>query len=378
MNARRIDQFLCVGVMVTLALIVSSDQGEAGPINRLAYLWAVGLGLLMLVRRRHPMLVLLVTVVGFFAYYAAGFPAIGVAVPIAAALYSAAEMGHPTAAAITGLGTLSVATGYRLAAGQSVALVLGYELATHLLLIAAVIGLGHSVRSARRLRRRTDQVNRLLHRQRAMDADARHREDQLSLARDLHDSIGHALTVAALHTEIARESVGRARHDESLAVIRASVSDALSHLRRTVGLLRGGVGAAAGPGIRDLPALAQTARSAGYEVHLDVGVADLPGDVETAVFRLVQEGITNTLKHSNGRRVDVSIRRPSPDALTVTVLDNGIGADDGIGAAGTGPSLGHGLGGMRERIADLGGELDVTSGVDGWRVRATIPLEAVS
>lgn len=370
MSARRLDVLLCLGVALALTVTISSDQGGGGPVNPLAYLWAAGLGLLMLVRRRHPLLVLGLTAVGFFTYYAVGFPAIGVAVPIAAALYSAAETGHARAAVVTGLGTLALSTSYRLAAQQSPALVVGYELLSHLLLIAAVIALGHSVRTSRQLRRRTDQVTRLLNRQRAMDDDARDHDDRLSLARDLHDSIGHALTLAALHTEIAREGRGgEAQRRESLGIARSGISDALAHLRRTVRVLRGGAGEAAAPGVLDLPGLAQAATAAGYEVHVEVEDLQLPSDVDAAVFRLVQEGITNALKHSNGRRVEVSVGREAPDRLAVHVLDDGRGA--------TVPTLtpGHGLSGMRERVTDLGGQLDVRAREDGWLVHASIPLE---
>lgn len=373
MSARRIDLLLCAGVMVVLAVIVSSDQGHAGPVNPLAYLWAIGLGLLMLVRRRHPRLVLLLTAVGFFSYYAAGFPPMGVAVPIAAALYSAAEMGHTRAAVVTGVGTLALATTYRIAERQSLAFVLGYELSTHVLLIAAVIALGHSVRTTRQLRRRTDQVTRLLSRQRTMDADARSRDDRLSLARDLHDSIGHALTLAALHTEIARESgTGPTQRDESMTMVRTAISDALTHLRRTVRVLRDGAGEAATPGVQDLPSLARAARAAGYEVRVEADDLTLPPDVDAAVFRLVQEGITNALKHSNGNRLEVHVRQPVPGRVEVNVRDDGVDASV--------PELtpGHGLSGMQERVADLGGHLRLEARADGWLVHATIPVEGTA
>lgn len=371
-SARKVDLLLCAGVALTLTVMVSSDQGEGGTVNPLAYLWAVGLALLMLIRRRHPVLVLVLTAAGFFSYYAAGFPAIGVAVPLAAALYSAAEMGRYRAALVTGLAALALATGYRLAAGQSVALVLGYELVTQLLMIVAVVVLGHNVRITRQLRRRTMQVTGLLDRERALSQDVQNREDRLALARDLHDSIGHALTLAAMHIEIAREGAGGDQRAESLVMVRAAVSDALAHLRRTVRVLRGGASQADGPGLRDLDGLARAASEAGYRVQLEVDGLDLPPELDTAAFRIVQEGVTNALRHSSGRQLHVTVQQEPGPTLAVRVHDDGTGV--------TVPALspGQGLAGMRERVEALGGVLTVRSDEDGWSVQATIPMEVTS
>ena len=372
-SARRVDQLLCVAVTVVLAVIVSSDQGQAGHVNPLAYLWAVGLGLLMLVRRSHPVLVLLLTLLGFFSYYAAGFPAVGVAVPIAAALFSAAEAGHTRAALLTGLVTLSGATAYRVADQQNLAYVLGYELASHVALIAAVIALGHSLRTARQLRRRRDQVTRLLNRQRLMDADARMKEDRLSLARDLHDSIGHSLTLAALHAGLAHDKhAGQAQRQESLTLVRTAVSDALSHLRRTVKVLREGGGPETTPGLQDLLRLTQAPMSAGYDVHMETEPVVLCPEVDAAAFRLVQEAITNVLRHSNGRNIVVRLIEAPRGTLEVSV------SDDGRTEHVPELSPGHGLSGMRERVCDLGGELQVQADLGGWVVRAQIPIEAAT
>lgn len=372
-NARRVDLLLCVAVTVVLAVIVSSDQGDAGPVNPLAYLWALGLGLLMLVRRSHPLLMLVLTVVGFFSYYVAGFPSIGVAVPVAAALFSAAETGHTRAALAAGLVTLSGSTAYRVVVQQNLAYVLGYELASHLTLMAAVVALGHSLRTARQLRRRRDQVTRLLNRQRLMDADARRREDRLSLARDLHDSIGHSLTLAALHAGLAEDQqASPAQRQESLSLVRTAVSEALSHLRRTVSVLRDGSGSQATPGLQDLPRLTRAPTSAGYDVQIKAEPVTLSPEVDAAAFRLVQEAITNVLRHSNGRTIQVRIAEAPPGTLEVSV------ADDGRNDVAPDLDEGHGLSGMRERVFDLGGDLWVEADHRGWAVRARIPLEVAS
>ena len=377
MHARRADLLLGLTVAVALAVVVSSDQGRGGHVDPVAYLWAAGLGCLMLIRRSHPRLVLALTALGFLSYHAAGFPAIGVALPIAAALYSAAEMGHLRAAVLTAAFALGVSTTYRMLAGQDAAFVLGYEMVYHFALIAAVVLLGHSVRTARRLRWRTDQVTRLLERQRAMDDDARTQQERFHLARELHDSIGHSLSVAALYTDIAREAgPDDARRAEALDLARTSIVDSLTHLRRTVNLLRArGQGRDdAGPRVEDLPRLLDGPAAAGFQVEVDIdqSVEDnrTPPEVEAAAFRVVQEAVTNTLRHSNGTRIRVQVAAPD-GRLVVRVADNGHPgrADDG--------SRGHGLRGMRERVADLGGTLDAGPTDDGWLVRAELPAGGV-
>lgn len=372
MHTRRADVLLCVAVVVALTVVVSSDQGRGGPVNPLAYLWALGLGALMLIRRPYPRLVLVLTALGFFSYHAVGFPALGVAVPIAAALYSATEMGYLRAACATGAVTLGGATLYRLLAGQDLALILGFELVSHGALIAAVIALGHSVRTSRRLRWRTEQVTRLLERQSAMDADARTREDRLNLARELHDSIGHALSVASLYTDVAREAeTDPDRRREALELARRGISDSLTHLRRTVAVLRGSGRASEGsdPGLRDLEDLLRGPRAAGYRVDLELAGVSAPPEVEAAAFRVVQEAVTNSLRHSNGTALRVSVRTEPPGDLVICV------ADDGRASAAPGAE-GHGLRGMRERVTDLGGHLDAGPTPNGWTVRAAIPLGA--
>ncbi len=367
MSPRQTDVLLCVGVTFVLAVVVTSQEGHAGHVNPLAYLWAVGLGLLMLIRRSHPVLVLVLTTLGFFSYYMAGFPAIGVAVPIAAALYSAAEMGHLRAAIVTGSLTLGLSTAYRVAVGQSVSLVVGYELVTHAALIAAAIALGHSVRVGRRLRRRTEQVSRLLARQGEQDQLAELREERMRLARELHDSIGHSLSVASLYSDVAREAPSGEQRDDALDLVRSSITDASASLRRTVAVLRGSGSFDSDAGLEQVDRLGVAPTAAGYDVDVQVSPVDVAPEVGAAAFRLVQEAITNTLRHSDGRRITVRIGPGAAGELRVRV------ADDGTTAVPPQIRAGHGLSGMRERVTDLGGTLEVDAGPGGWVVEAAIP-----
>lgn len=371
MTPRRTDVLLCVGVAVVLAVVATSHEGRGGDVNPLAYLWAVGLGLLMLIRRSHPVLVLVLTTLGFFSYYAAGFPAIGVAVPIAAALYSAAEMGHLRAAVVTGALTLGLSTVYRVAVGQNVSLVVGYEFVTHAALIAAAIALGSSVRAGRRLRRRTEQVSRLLTRQGELDRVVEVREERMRLARELHDSMGHSLSVASLYSDVAREAHDGRERDDAQELVRSSITEASSHLRRTVAVLRGSGQFDSDAGLDQVERLRVAPTAAGYAVDVQVDPVEVAPEVGAAAFRLVQEAITNTLRHSNGRSISVRVGLREPGLLGVRVVDDG--------TAVVPPQIrpGHGLSGMRERVADLGGTLEVDADACGWVVEASIPTMPV-
>ncbi|MFC0532407.1 sensor histidine kinase [Phytohabitans kaempferiae] len=368
-SARSVDIALFVGVTVVLSVVVSADQAGSRSPDVLAYLWAVGLGALMLIRRSMPRLVLALTALGFFTYYIAGFPAVGVAVPISAALFSAAEAGYLRASVVTAAVVLAASTAFRLASGQSPSFVLGYELSSHAALIAAVIALGYSVRARRTLQQRTEQVVRLVTRQTAMDTAAHAREGQLLLARELHDSMGHSLSVASLFADVAREADGT-RRAEAIDRVKSSVSDAMAQLRSTVALLRSTDGEPlANPTLHDLHRLLEGPASAGYEVTSRIEEVVASPDVEACVYRTVQEAVTNTMRHSNATHITVTVGAED-DVVEATVHDNG-----------TGNRLsrftpGHGVRGMRERAEKLGGALTVHTGPDGWRVRATLPAKA--
>lgn len=371
MTTRRNDLLLAVLVAAVLAAVVTAAGAMGDGVRPLAYLWAVGFGLVMLLRRTHPVLVLALTTVGFFSYYASGFPAIGVGVPMAAALYSAAEAGAVRAAVVTAVVVLGLSTAYRLSVGQGVAFVLGYELVYHASLMAAAIALGHVVRVGRALRRRTEQVTGLLVRQGELDAAARLREERLALARELHDSLGHSLSVAGLYAQVAQEAGDdRAAGARALALVRDSVRDGLTQLRGTVSVLRDPRPTEDdAPGLAEIGDLMTAPRAAGYDATAHVDDLDVPPAVGSAAFRVVQEAVTNAIRHSNGQRIAVTVRGEPGGPLGVTVWD------DGRPPGRPESPTGHGLEGMRERLRALGGTLTVDADHSGWTVRATIPTE---
>ncbi len=196
-------------------------------------------------------------------------------------------------------------------------------------------------------------------------------EERLRIARELHDVVAHNVSVIAIQAGAARVSGSSA--EEALRSIEATARDTLSELNHLLGVLRKQSDAplAPQPGLSQLDGLLKPARDAGLEATVKVvgERRDLPAALDLSAYRIVQEAITNVLKHANASRVEV-ILAFQPDALALTISDNGSGATAAVGA-----STGHGLIGMRERIELFGGELGTgSSSLGGFTVRARLPI----
>lgn len=369
------DVLLGVGVTLTVSLFIAADISQNEP-DAWAYLWAAGLGALMLVRRRYPVLVVIMSAVGLISYYVAGYPPIGVAVPLAAAVFSAAEFGRMGAAVIASIVVLTISVVYRLAIGQDPAYVV-YELPGHALLLAGAIALGDSVRSRRELRRQGARIAELTAERFARQAEQRVMAERLAIARELHDSVGHALTVVALHAQVVEEALGTDESEvrRSLEAITDTTAATFGDLRRTVSSLRREGGPVRSPHrISDLDSATLPARQAGLEVTTHVHLRSTPSPtVEAAVYRMVQESITNVVRHAEATRVDIDVREGDDGMVTVAIVNDGVtsprtppvDSDDG----------GNGIAGMRERAQLLGGSFSAGPEGSGFAVRASIPLE---
>lgn len=203
-------------------------------------------------------------------------------------------------------------------------------------------------------------------------------EERSRIARDLHDIVSHNLSVVVVQAAGARAQAARSGVDTetTLEKIEASGRNALTEMRRLLGVLRAddepnGSSAqmAPAPGIGDLDALAHSVRQAGVGVSLTVDTADVAPVLDISAYRIVQEALTNVLKHAGpGAHADVTIREVDHQ-LDITVIDDGRGPS-------TNPGLGHGLRGMRERVSLLGGELIAGGRPDGgFAVAARLPVE---
>lgn len=204
--------------------------------------------------------------------------------------------------------------------------------------------------------------------------------ERLRIARELHDMVAHAIGVVALQAGAARLVV-RSRPDDAgnaLGVIEDASRETLAGLRRMLGALHDD--SAPPTGLDGIGRLVARAREAGVRIDVDVrGVRRrLPAEVDVSAFRIVQESVTNVMKHSGARqcRVCVDFRA---DGVGVEVVDSGTragGCGPGAGVGpGPGPGTGYGLAGMRERIELLRGEFSAGPRPEGgFRVAARIPM----
>jgi signal transduction histidine kinase len=215
--------------------------------------------------------------------------------------------------------------------------------------------------------------------EREREAAAVHRfdEERLRLAHELHDTIAH--TLVGINTQAAAAvHLQRRRPDESfdaLNNIARSSADALAELRSTLKILHPAAGEAPlrpAQGLADLPELIDGVRAAGVDIDLELDAVprDLSAATAHGAYRIIQESLTNILRHSDAKHGTVRVAL-GDDHLTVEVLD------DGDAAPRDSRAPGQGLRGMTERAAALGGRCEAGVAPDGgWRVRASLPVRA--
>jgi signal transduction histidine kinase len=343
---------------------------------------ALGYGLVVLhtlplvARRRFPGAVLAVCVASGLAFAALFMPPVFLGPAVLVAVYSVAAYGRRWVS-LAGL----VVAELGLAAVQLTPV--RFERSTFLLFmgflaVAWVLGrfVGDRQLYAARLEERTAELER------ARQELARRAvvEERLRLARELHDVVAHAMSVIAVQSGVGAhvantqpEEVGKA-----LAAIEATSRTALDELRRLLGVLRQDSEPQASltpvPGLADLDRLLAEVGKAGLAVRLRVegSPLQLPAGVELSAYRIVQEALTNVVKHAGSAHAQVTIGYRDQE-VTVEILDGGRGAATPAtdGRVGTG----HGLIGMRERVAAFGGDLQVGPRPGGgFRVAARLPL----
>jgi len=368
-----------VALVLFLALVAGYGQVPVAgqrPVDAGAWLLGVLLAAPYAVHRRMPWVALAVTLgalVAFSMLRYAPYPGL----PVFALLFGITLHGtrrHSVVALVATTLAFLVAL-----ATQPAGVVLVGDWTATLLATAVAWLAGDNLRQRRLRWAALEERTRMLEREREDRDRAAVAAERLRIARELHDVVAHAMSVIAVQAGVGRHvietDVDAAR--EALGVIETTSRGSLVEMRRMLGVLRQGDEAAAMrpvPGLADIPDLVADTRRAGLGVTLDSPgtVGDLPSGVDLAVYRVVQESLTNVLKHG-GPVAHVRVARQE-DRVEVEVTDDGR-PDRQAGRGSAGSEGGHGLLGMRERVALFGGSFDAAPRPGGgFRVHASLPV----
>jgi len=228
---------------------------------------------------------------------------------------------------------------------------------------------------AEREREAADMRATLAEREREAAARIAVAEERARIARELHDIVAHAMSVMVLQVGAVRHKLPQALDEDKDALGRVEQAGrtALAEMRRLLGAMRSdadGVELGPQPGLDELDSLVEDVTRAGLPVrlHVDGERVPLPRAIDLSAYRIVQEGLTNTLKHAHASHADVTVRY-RPDELELEV------ADDGNGPV-TSNGLGHGLVGIRERVNIYGGEMSAGAApAGGFVLNARLPVD---
>lgn len=365
---------MLVGGIGLLEIGVPFDSVQGPPAGLAGSVVVVVCAGLLALRREWPLALIGIPVIwlGYGIALGGDIPVLffGQLVPFAVTLYSAARHA-PLREALAVCGAVVVAV---VITDLTVPELGGpSELVFHWAVFALAVAVGWGLRASER--RVVDAAVRAQEaeaasRQEALQAVA---EERARMARELHDILGHSVSVMVVQAGAAAQVVDDdpAFVRRALEAIRATGTQALDDVRRVVELMRADDGSALAPqpGLSDLVALVEQARADGLQVAFTPveTPSSLGAAQQLALYRVVQEALTNVRRHARADRVTVRVS-DSGDATTVSVVDDGR-AEPGAS------STGHGLIGMQERVAAFGGALEAgpDAGGRGWRVTATLP-----
>lgn len=361
-----------VAFVVGVTAQIEPSDGERG-LDGLAYACMVAAGGALAGRRRWPLAVVAVVTGALAVYAGRGYLGGPVFVTLFMALYSLAA-GRDRRLAF---GAAAATAGVLVVVGELVGTGPGL---VHLVFVgwaAAAVFLGSAVRSRRDHLVAVEERARQLEQSREEEARRRVAEERLRIAQDLHDSVAHSMATINVQAGVAAHVIDRHpdRARDALVVIRQASGDVLDELFALLGLLRldgeTEPARAPTPGAGQLDTLVESTRRSGLEVDLRVerDLGDVPQPVGVALYRIVQESLTNVVRHARtGATATVTVTGDADGGLRVEVVDDGTPTD------GEGPGAGVGIVGMRERAEATGGALDARPLPDGgFAVRAVWP-----
>ncbi|MGW6916996.1 sensor histidine kinase [Kitasatospora sp. NPDC054939] len=378
----------CLLAAVTAVAVLAGTARAGGRLDAAGALpLALWLGLLLLTRRRWPIAVLLLSVQVVLVFRTSELTDTGWVWPLSAAyatLAAADRPGRPGLpwAAGVGLAELAFAATWETSSGGASLREAVGSLGVEALWLAVLLAAATAYRN--RLRWRAELDERLVQAERERDQEAGRRiaEARLDIARELHDVIGHTLTVVGLHLRVAAEALDDSPEEARSALTTAQQvrTEAVRDLRAFVDVLRAPGHERQEPAappepaakVPEVAALVDRMRTSELDLRLETAgdLAAVPAPASLAVHRIVQEALTNTVRHAVGAtRADIAVRC-ADGRVEVTVTD------DGRTPAPAREPAGHGVRGMGERVRALGGDFSAgpRGGHDGWVVRAVIPV----
>ncbi|MFE4801770.1 sensor histidine kinase [Streptomyces sp. NPDC056708] len=362
------DWAIAVGVAATLLVTGLSERYSGTGLALLGCTLLAAGGLALVWRRRTPVPVLAATGLCAVGYQAAGFDVPAVAFLFA--VYAAVREGHRSVTVVASVAVLATLPLAALASGLHDTGE-AFAQARSALEIAWLIAAGAAGEALRQAERRADEAERT----REETARRRADEERLHIARELHDSLTHQISVIKVQSEVAVH-LARKRGEQvpdALLAIREAGREATRELRATLEALRDDE-TTPPHGLDHVPELVERFRMTGLDARLTIEGQrhDVPAAVGRTVYRIVQESLTNIARHADAATASVRIDC-RPDVLAIRIDDDGKTAPD------TAPTPGIGLLGMRERVTALGGRLRAEPrGEGGFTVQAELPVEQTS
>ncbi|MEV7191189.1 histidine kinase [Streptomyces sp. NPDC093510] len=381
---RGTDVLFAVAMAASSVVVVLVVHDNGGPPGLPGWLLLAAAHLTIVWRRRAPMRVMCVLMALLVPYHSLDANHTAPMAVSMTALFTVASRCRPRHTVLVGAGVMGIILGLKFHEGMAE----GAESLRISGWIVAFLLLGVYVRIHRQYV--TSVLERAERAERTREEEARRRvaEERLRVARDLHDLLAHSITLVGVQTSVAAhvlaadpDRLDRAAVAKALDDVAETCRTARGELRATLQVLRSGTedetGEARGPlpGLDGLPDLADAARTSGARVELAVAECEAPAAVGAAAYRIVQEALTNVVRHAGpGITVRVSVRAQDA-ALCVRVADDGTGGR----AQEDGHAPGFGLVGMAERARTVGGTLDAGPRPEGgYMVSAVLPLAPVS
>jgi signal transduction histidine kinase len=373
------DVAMTLVVLLAVELNVATGNGRgAAPLNTLAYVLGGIMVIPVLLRNRFPRFELIACSLLLLLYYWLDRRDISPAPLLCVPLYDAAAAGFLVAAIVIPSAFMAIGLVVVDISAHQGTIALIESFLPSIVVLALAIMLGEVVRSRRALAAETAERLRVAHEEREAEAARRVAEERLRIARDLHDTVAHSMATITVQAGSALHVLGPGddKLRGALLAIRETSKDVLREMRATLGQLRqgnpDGDGQVKAGGMDRLPALRDAVTAAGAPVTIAVEGEQrpLPPQVDEVAYRILQESLTNVLRHA-GPAATATVRLCyEPAALGIQVTDDGAAAPgaDGVGS-------GHGLTGMAERAASVGGR--ITAGPreeGGFEVSARLPL----